>query len=447
MSCRRVGKLAWSLVVGLAVAATVAVLAGDGFAALPNAKKAAAVLVARLRAETKSDAAFGASDVVSRNGRLWLAVGSSPGGAPYMGGGAEPTRVRIYRWSGTGWQLAGSVAGNLGPAQWIKAVSLTGSRDPDFAIEGCGAGDTNCLSVVSDIGGRWHAVPFEYGYGQTLEVNGLPAGHLVYTQVDACSCAGGPTTITYERYQDGAFKPANPPGKDIPACSPSWLATVAYTWEVQVLQFDHVACADGWALAVGTGTGFTGPVVGLFDRGWKHKQWALLTLDNGNALPVAPAVYDLPLSLLLRLAARFGPALAPQVAAAKLIARLQSLYGFDWPQQNGIVNAGGAEWLVAATPTGRARNDYSSPPADAVIYHWNGGSWVVDGRVPHLLNHLNVDAWGGWFKAVPTRSSSSVAFELVGSCCTTTSSGVNTNAHSTALLTNEGGTWHVVANR
>ena len=47
------------------------------------------------------------------------------------------------------------------------------------------------MSVVSDIGGRWHAVPFEYGYGRTLEVNGVPAGKLVQTEVNACGCAGG----------------------------------------------------------------------------------------------------------------------------------------------------------------------------------------------------------------------------------------------------------------
>ena len=132
------------------------------------------------------------------------------------------------------------------------------------------------------------------------------AGHLVETQVDACGCAGGPTTTTYEHYQNGMFQPTDPPGRNPPECSASWLATVAYTWEVQVLHFDHFACADGWALAVGTGTGFTGSVVGLFDRGWQPKKWELLTLDNGNALPAAPSVYDLPLPLLTQLADKLG---------------------------------------------------------------------------------------------------------------------------------------------
>src|SRR5207248_3100942 len=103
-------------------------------------------------------------------------------------------------------------------------------------------------------------------------------------------------------------------------------------WQTKVLRFDRVGCAAGWVLAVGDGAGFTGSAVGLFDRGSDGRRWHLLTLDNGNALPAAPAIYDLPLSLLSRLAAPAGRTLAPHVAAARLIARLQSRYDFDWAQ-------------------------------------------------------------------------------------------------------------------
>ena len=424
-----------SLVLGLAAIAVVVVLAGDAFAAQPNAATAAASLVARLRAESKSGAAFGASGVVSRNGRLWLAVGSSPGGAPYMGGGPEPTQVRVFHWRAGAWSLSATVTGKLGPSQWIYPESFTGSRDPDFAIEGCGAGDTNCLSVVSDVGGRWHAVPFEYGYGTTLEVNGSPAGHLVQTEVDACGCAGGPSTWTDERYQDGVFEPVFARGEN-PACSPSALTTVADIWEVQVLHFDRVACAGGWALAVGTGSGFTGPAVALFDTGYHQHHWQVLTLDNGTALPAAPSIYDLPLPLLLRLASGLGPALAPELAAAKLIARLLPRYHFYWPEQEGIVAAGRTEWLIAPIPAGPAPNDYSPYPAAALIYRWNGRSWVVAGRVGHLPPAMNVEWFGGWFVAEPTSDPSVVAFGLAGS-----------DSGTYRVITNAGGTWHVAATR
>jgi hypothetical protein len=186
-------------------------------------QKAASALVAQLEATSKRAhvATFAASKVVSENGRFWLAFGSSA----YLGGGPGPTRVSVYRWSAGAWKLAGAVSADLGPSQWIHAAALTGSADPDFAIEGCGAGDNNCLSVVSDIGGRWHAIPFEYGYGTSLEVNGIPAGefgspagHFVETEVDACGCAGGPSTWMDESYKSGTFEPTFAPGPQ-PDCS------------------------------------------------------------------------------------------------------------------------------------------------------------------------------------------------------------------------------------
>jgi hypothetical protein len=437
------------LAAGFAVVFSTAALVGDGRAAQPNPRKAAAVLVARLEANSKRAHVdtFAASKVVSRNGRLWFAFGSTPAGAPYMGGGAEPSHVRIYRWSGGAWRLDGTVSGELGPSQWIHAASLTGSRDPDFAIEGCGAGDTNCLSIVSNIGGRWHAVPFEYGYGRTSEVNGVPAGHLVETEVDACSCAGGPSTWTYERYEHGVFRPTNPPWRSL-ECSASSLTTAAYAWQVQIFEFDRVACVGGWALAVGTGNGFDGPVVGLFvNTSYHGPHWQVMTLDDGLSLPAAPAIYDLPLSLLRRLGSRIGASLEPQLAAARLIARLQTQYHFFWPQQNGIVPAAGMKWLIAEVPDGRPPNNYSAYPVAAVIYRWAGSSWRVEGRIHRPGHNLNVNWSGGWFTAVPTRSSSSVAFELVGSCCTTTGWSVAENAHSTGRITNAGGAWHVVSRR
>src|SRR5947209_12625354 len=103
----------------VAVVASTAGLAGDGRAGQSSPTKAAAALVARLEAESKHAhvGAFAASKVVSRNGRLWLAFGATPAGAPYLGGGAEPSRVRVYGWSGRAWKLSGTATGALGPSQ------------------------------------------------------------------------------------------------------------------------------------------------------------------------------------------------------------------------------------------------------------------------------------------------------------------------------------------
>jgi len=397
--------------------------------------QAAVLLVAKLRATANRShtLTFAASRVVVRSSGRWLAVGQT---------GRRGTRLDVFTWDATRWKRDGSVASpKLGPAQWIRPAALTGSTRPDFAIEGCGAADTNCLSVVSNVGGRWQAVPFDYGYGLTLEVNGLPEGSRIWTEVDACSCAGGPSTFLYETYRDGAFRPASSP-RGAAACSAHWLSVVAGNGSVPLFQFDRAACVAGWALAVGSGAGYAGSVFGLFNQTYHARTWRLLTLDNGAALPVAPAIYDLPLSLLSRLASRLGPSLAPMVSAAKLIAGLQVAYRFSWPQQNGIVNTPRAKWLVAVVPARAAPNAYSAYPVAAVIYRWNGTSWVIDGRVPRLPASFNLPWSGGWFVSVPARSGQAVAFARAGS-----DDVITPRRRSRRVITNEGGPWHVAMSR
>ena len=79
----------------------------------------------------------------------------------------------IYRWSGSGWSKVGSAGLQLpdvnGPGS-ITALSLTGSPQPDFLVTGSGA-DWQPASVVSDIGGTWHAVLFDQGAGLTTLVD------------------------------------------------------------------------------------------------------------------------------------------------------------------------------------------------------------------------------------------------------------------------------------
>jgi hypothetical protein len=428
---------AWLVAAAVSACALTWLLAASGLARAPNTQKAAVALVARLEASSKRAhvESFAASKVVSRHGSSWFAYGTTAAGNPFLGGGAEPTRVRIYRWSGARWELSATVRGALGPSAWIYPESLTGSADPDFAIEGCGAGDTNCLSVVSDIGGRWHAVPFEYGYGTSLEVNGVPAGSVVDTEVDACSCAAGPTTTTTEAYRDGLFQPVFAPGQH-PDCTAAKLTTVADPFFVQVLAFERTSCAGGWALAVGTGAGFSGPVVGLFARAPGGHGWQLVTLDEGTALPAVPAIYDVPLALLERLASPLGAELEPGVEAAKLIASLQARYRFYWPQQDGIVIAGGSDWLIAPVPAGHAPNGYSPYPAAAAIYRWSGKGWVLDARVAHLPEAMNIDWNGGWFVSVPAGAPNAVAFAVADS-----------ESKTTSVITNAGGRWHVASAR
>lgn len=408
----------WRLVAVLALAgAIVAVTALAARSSSADPKKAAVALARSLRGS--------GTKVVSRNGALWLGISKD----------YKPNRhrFRIYRWNGSAWTRVGNLVWrSRWDTPWPSAVSLTGSHDPDFATEGCGAGDNNCMSVISDIGGRWHLVPFEYGSGRTTEVNGLPSGRFVLTEFDACGCAMGPTTWMYERYVRGMFRPSAGPAPR-PRCSRVDLEGALGVGAVPTLQFDHVACAGSWALAAGTGNRYDGPVVGLFNRNWALRgrgrlgTWRLITLDNGLSLPMDTRLYDLPPALLLQLERKLGKPFAPIVAATRLATRqgagLQNL---------GLIRAQGAFRIVEI-------DHPHHEPFSAVIYRWNGSRWAVAGRIATDQRLVNF-RWG-WFVSVP--SANGIVLELHSS------SGPNPRPAPPGkfVITNAGGAWHVAPRR
>jgi hypothetical protein len=381
----------------------------------------------------KAPGAYQASPVISADGGLWLvlegadaAIGSNTSVtlSPYPDG-----KVQIYRWTTAGWTEQGVVRAYFGPIGGccgISAVSLTGSHDPDFDVTGGGAADTNWLAVVSDVGGRWHADSFDYGYSNTTVVNGAPLHRGVETAIDASSSAGGPTTFEFETYQDGDFRPAPPPGRSA-QCSLRALQLAADPAEVAVLTFSKFACADGWALAIGTGAGYSTQVVGLFEQ--VGTKWSTIEIDNGASLGSDPGLYDIPLSLLRQLATGFGPGVQPALATAPLIAKQvtnEALY------VNGVITADGADWYLTEKLTGSA----VSPGANAEIYRWSGSAWVEQGRVDHLPKSLDYfyALSGGWFEAVAVPGTSDPGFRMEAG-----------GSPSSATLTDTGGAWHIAS--
>jgi hypothetical protein len=381
----------------------------------------------------RAPGSYQASPVISADGGVWLvlegadaAIGANSSASlnPYPGG-----TVEIFRWTTAGWSKQGVVRAYLGPIGGccgISAVSLTGSHDPDFAITGGGAADTNWLAVVSDLGGRWQADSFDYGYSATTVVNGEPLRRGVETAIDASSSAGGPTTFEFETYRDGAFRPAPPPGRSAP-CSLQALQLAADPGEVAVLTFSKFACADGWALAIGTGAGYSTQVVGLFEQ--VGAKWSTIEIDNGDSLGSDPGLYDVPLSLLQELASGFGPGVQPALATAPLIAKHatdEALY------VNGVIAADGADWYLTENLTGSA----AAPGADAEIYRWSGSAWVQRGHVDHLPRSLDYfyALSGGWFEAVAVPGSSDPGFKMEAG-----------GSPSSATLTDSGGTWHIAS--
>ena len=99
---------------------------------------------------------------------------------------------------------------------------------------------------------------------------------------------------------------------------------------------------------MGTGAGFTGQVVGLFEAG--KSDWDVVELDNGNSVGSYPGIYDIPLSLLDQLAAGLGPELRPALATASLITTpaMGGYFSLD-----GVITADGAQWYVCLLYTSR----------------------------------------------------------------------------------------------
>jgi hypothetical protein len=393
-------------------------------------------LVERLATRVGS-AGYQASPVLQIGGRTWLVLeggDASPAANPATGASPYPNAsVWVYRWTHDGWREQGEVHGYVGPVGGCCGIlpeSLTGSRDPDFAMEGGGAADTLWFAVVSDTGGSWHLVPFDYGYADTTVVNAYPGRRGVFTEVDASSAAGGPSTSLYETYRNGEFRPAQPPGKAAP-CSRAELQWAAGDAQLEVFEFSRFACADGWAMAIGTGAGYSGQVVGLFNS--YRTKWRAIEVDNGDSLGSFPAIYDIPTSLLLKLAAGFGPSVRPALATVPLIAQTATA-GYSY--LNGVVTLDGVDWYVTETPTGSE----GAQSANAQIYRWSGSAWVEQGRVERLPRSLNYfqALTGGWFEPEAVPGSDVPVFAMEG-----TRSLSGETSLSTAVITDAGGFWHV----
>jgi hypothetical protein len=254
----------------------------------------AAILVVR-RDAIASRNIYAASPVVRTRSGVWLAT-------TWYARGCE---VHVYRWIRSTWLVQGVVglgcewpeigSGTDGYGGGITIQSLTGSAKPDFGVHT--ASRDNDFSVVSDLGGTWHLVPFDDGYAPTDDVYLVRVrGSLVETQTNICGCTAQlPITYLWEKYRNGTFQPTSPPGP-APRCTASALAdggsapanaetlTASVTSsEVSEAKFVAISCADGWALAIGARRGTTQRIVGLFDQ--QAKRWRTVTMNDGTWLP------------------------------------------------------------------------------------------------------------------------------------------------------------------
>jgi hypothetical protein len=170
--------------------------------------------------------------------------------------------------------------------------------------------------------------------------------------------------------------------------------------------FEKAACGDGWGLAAGTGDGYTGPVIGLFEL--LDGRWHDLQLDDGADLAYELEIYDIPVSLFARLGAELGTSVAAQVSAAWPPSRLGLAADAS---VSSLLEADGSQWLVAASQPAGGKNDTPAWVTITVL-HWSGRSWVREGQVDQLPDQGNIIGEGQWYEVVTVPGSALPGFRL-----------------------------------
>jgi hypothetical protein len=271
---------------------------------------AAAAIVARYRQASVEGYAGGLpvvadSGVVYQNSQDWLAVA-----APALASSGNSLDIVVYRWTATSWTEQGTAGlrefyGDLDTSPGTPAVApeaLTGSSAPDFTVSASGA-DTHWFAVASDIGGRWHGVPFDYASKAAVAIDEATiSGSLVQAELNFCGCALGPESEMWYQYSAvyREFLPASPPGPPAPCTGAVMHRAVA----VAAVAFTRVACVDGWA--AGAGTEGTARVLVLLEQqgtSWQPVNMVRTPVLNLHALSAVAAEYLVPSSVRAKLAA------------------------------------------------------------------------------------------------------------------------------------------------
>ena len=161
----------------------------------------------------------------------------------------------------------------------LRLSSITQSSDPDVILSTTSA-DYSWLSIISDAGGKWHALRFDYSTEPTIAIDAFGVrGHLVIAETDTCefSCAQGPETYAWYHFNGAMFVPTQPPGTPAP-CSPQLLTSVVRDDGANDVSITRVDCKDGWA--IGAGNGKHGRASGAFEQ--IRSKWVELAFNDSG---------------------------------------------------------------------------------------------------------------------------------------------------------------------
>jgi len=268
-----------SVVIVLVAIATISTVGGQSAAtAIPTFSSRAAIY-------QTFGKLYHVTPVLDFHGGKWVLVGRQPYGLSGL-------RVLIFDLVDSRWievdntyfkenQVGNFDNGDKYSRNELSLASLTGSDNPDVVVRSTGA-DYGWFSVISDVGGKWHLVRFDYATKPTIAIDAFGVqGHFVIAETDTCefSCAGGPVTYAWYRFNGSEFVPTQPPST--PAlCTSRLLTSVVRGDGSNDVTLTRVDCQDGWA--VGAGEGKNGRATGVFEQ-IKSKWVELAFNDSGSA--------------------------------------------------------------------------------------------------------------------------------------------------------------------
>ena len=144
-------------------------------------------------------------------------------------------------------------------------------------------------------------------------------------------------------------------------------------------------------MAEGTGNGYAGPVVALFEE--QSHQWQELQINDGTDLAYEEGEYDIPADLFRSLGAELGAIVAPDIQAAAP----PSWLGLPTDTTlSGVMTVNGGDWMV-----GLIQSQPATPQVSIAVLHWADSRWALQGEVGPIRDYSSLLGLDQWYSALP----------------------------------------------
>jgi hypothetical protein len=157
-------------------------------------------------------------------------------------------------------------------------------------------------------------------------------------------------------------------------------------------------------MAEGTGNGYAGPVVALFEE--QSHQWQELQINDGTDLAYEEGEYDIPADLFRSLGAELGAIVAPDIQAAAP----PSWLGLPTDTTlSGVMTVNGGYWMV-----GLIQSQPATAQVSIAVLHWADSRWALQGEVGPIRDYSSLLGLDQWYSALPATGLGPPQLRVVG---------------------------------